>query len=362
MPPLVMSTQPSHFNITTLGPIDPSLAQLSKPQPPPPIDPSLFQIEQVVNHVRTGSRLDPNTLQPTSVQEQDGGVEEGTIGEEIGPGIDHSALAMEGEDIDPALREIVNSLTRAQDTHRREQQQAEQDTTGVEEEALHQSLQSTLDDLTSGEYHALLQGLQDPQSPYLIDPHPDSSSNAEAGPSTIPSKRGRGRPKGSRNKPKPFAEIKVKPPKPPSKPRGRPLKTRLPEDQAEYEQRKQDKAMGIQRARGRPRKFPGYLVREMRLKHNRAQFMEVIRQHEDRNRTSESQNREGEIQREDNEEGDDMGEENGVGEEYEWDMGQGHSLLDVVGLQQQGIEEDAGVPSADVHLDRGVMRVFELPQ
>lgn len=105
-------------------------------------------------------------------------------------------------------------------------------------------------------------------------------------------KRGRGRPKGSKNKPKPPS---LQPPPPPEpipeperKPKGRPPKIRSAEELAEFERRKEEKALGIKRKRGRPRKYPELgLVREMRLKKNREAVQEKIRMLEERDRLRE---------------------------------------------------------------------------
>jgi len=86
----------------------------------------------------------------------------------------------------------------------------------------------------------------------------------------------RGRPKGSRNKPKPDAPPPPPPPVKIPKKRGRPLKQRTLEEQAEIERRKIEKAQGVKRQKGRPRKYPGYLVREMRLKKNRSEYRELL--------------------------------------------------------------------------------------
>ena len=72
--------------------IDPALHQLGKGnvEIPIPIDPALFELEGLVNDVRRGKvKLDVDD------HDMDGG-------------------GMEDDDIDPALREIVNSLTNAQ--------------------------------------------------------------------------------------------------------------------------------------------------------------------------------------------------------------------------------------------------------
>lgn len=116
----------------------------------------------------------------------------------------------------------------------------------------------------------------DPASSLLTRVPTDPSSSA-------PIKRGRGRPKGSKNKPKsgPAAESIArarKPTPPPPRPKGRPPKLRGPEEQAEYDRRKAERAQGIKRSRGRPRKYPGYLVRDMRLKKNRQEWEQIKRQ------------------------------------------------------------------------------------
>jgi hypothetical protein len=138
----------------------------------------------------------------------------------------------------------------------------------------------------------------------MIDDHFDDGNNtfllpeAEAGPSgsgtynqdsindNVPKTQDhtqpvrRGRPKGSRNKPKPNAPPPPPPPVKIPKKRGRPLKQRTLEEIADIERRKIEKAQGITRQKGRPRKYPGYLVREMRLKKNRSEFREVLSRYE----------------------------------------------------------------------------------
>jgi len=94
-------------------------------------------------------------------------------------------------------------------------------------------------------------------------------------------RKSRGRPRGSKNKPKANPPPpRPKKPKPPAKKRGRPPKERTEEEQQAYEQRKEERALGIKRLKGRPRKFPGYLVRDMRLKKNRAECNEIHRRAE----------------------------------------------------------------------------------
>jgi hypothetical protein len=64
---------------------------------------------------------------------------------------------------------------------------------------------------------------------------------------------------------------------------GRPPKVRSAEELAEFERRKEERALGIKRKSGRPRKYPELgLVREMRLKKNRAGVQEKIRMLEER--------------------------------------------------------------------------------
>lgn len=161
---------------------------------------------------------------------------------------------------------------------------------------------------------------------------PQPSDDHGAGPSNLPdpmnhsgsanppldSKRGRGRPKGSKNKPKP--EHLLRPPKPPpspKRPKGRPPKHRPAEEQAEYDRRKEEKALGLKRKKGRPRKFPGYLVREMRLKKNRGEFNELLRR--------QGGAREGEPTEADKDGGIEEG------SYADWAGPEGQSLLDVVG-------------------------------
>ena len=72
--------------------IDPALSRLVKPDPHMHIDPALFEIEGIVNDVRRGKvKLEDHEAEQ---QEHHGHLEE--------------------DEIDPALREIVNSLTNAQ--------------------------------------------------------------------------------------------------------------------------------------------------------------------------------------------------------------------------------------------------------
>ncbi|WVR06949.1 hypothetical protein IAU60_003985 [Kwoniella sp. DSM 27419] len=333
--------------------IDPSIAELAAvassgagivPQDVQ-IDPALFEIAEVVEDVNRGRiRLDdPSTLGGFAAPAE-------VLSSHNAVGVDHLAQAVGGEAEaitfdDPTLREIVNSLNNAQQSshvvgpglsHAQAAAAIGAHLTDAEErERLHQSLQTTLEDLTQASLGSLFpthfgqspghnylslhadtlanhnqphdytqpgpssQHLAGPSSQSLHDAlsHQDDTPAAETGhesssqdsatsntPIPPPVKRGRGRPKGSKNKVK--AKPKPRPPKPPvatvSRPKGRPPKVRTPEDQADYDLRKQEKALGIKRQKGRPRKFPGYLVREMRLRKNREEFNELLRSHEER--------------------------------------------------------------------------------
>lgn len=127
---------------------------------------------------------------------------------------------------------------------------------------------------------------------YLTPSRIDTADNASS--FEIPVKRGRGRPKGSKNKPKVLdgtgdsatdhqrvskARKVVRDPVAPKekRPIGRPPKIRHGAELEAFLKRKADAEQGIKPTRGRPRKFPGYLIREMRLKHNREEFREVVR-------------------------------------------------------------------------------------
>lgn len=126
-------------------------------------------------------------------------------------------------------------------------------------------------------------------SPYIPDSHasntpiPDGNGNGDGDIDPNPVRgdiRRRGRPKGSKNKPKPgYIQPLPPPPKEPKK-RGRPPKRRTEEELAEIEREKVEKEQGLRKQRGRPRKFPGYLVREMRLKRNRPEYQELLRGYE----------------------------------------------------------------------------------
>ncbi|WWC94296.1 hypothetical protein V866_001138 [Kwoniella sp. B9012] len=281
-----------------------------------PIDPSLLEIAQVVEDVNKGKiKLDEPTpsTQPqqplAQAQSQTHTVPEANTAN--GTPAEGEGIHLDVE-IDPTLREIVNSLTNAQQSSHINGQSLSHAqaaaaigahlTDAEERERLQQSLQTTLEDLTQASFNSLFPP-NFPQSPSnnFLNLAPDSSilndPSQQAGPSTheptpVPSNgqheeygskrgRGRGRPKGSKNKHKAVPIPKVpKGPKPPSKPKGRPPKERNPEEQAEYELRRHERAMGIKRRKGRPRKFPGYLVREMRLKKNRKEFNELLRNYQ----------------------------------------------------------------------------------
>ena len=261
-----------------------------------------------------------------AVEDDDDAAAHGQVAEGSASGQEGQHVTVEDDDIDPALREIVNSLTNAQQVSQPtcaviDPSKSSQPTSNFtqaqaaaaigahlaaneERERLQQSLQSTLDDLAQSTFGTLFPNNY-PHSPsYLLAQHPDPSADATLSPDNEaegvtplttddpssprsnldqPLKRGRGRPKGSKNKPKPDAPPKrptkrTKPP--PSRPRGRPRKVRDPEEQAELDRKGEEKALGIHRRRGRPRKYPGYLVREMRLKKNRSEFNDLLRRHE----------------------------------------------------------------------------------
>jgi hypothetical protein len=309
-----------------------------------PIDPALYAIEEVVDDVRKGKiRLQEQSVQGEGGEpvKQDGvhGVPSlamGASGDHHGTG---QGMQIEDDGIDPALREIVNSLTNAQQVCSIIAFiQAQTDV--LSSSPLKASVPASLTlkwQLSSARTSPTRKNANDSSKVcsqplkislrlasvgshpyYSLDPaHPHSSvgslfppnfphsptnqtyllspDNAEAGPSTIspsgegtndpPSllgKRGRGRPKGSKNKPKPGQPTPPPQPSPPPKrPKGRPPKVRTEEEQVEYDRRKTEKAMGLKRQKGRPRKFPGYLVREMRLKKNRSEFNELLRSDEE---------------------------------------------------------------------------------
>jgi type IV secretory pathway VirB10-like protein len=188
----------------------------------------------------------------------------------------------------------------------------------------------------------------------------------------VPVKRGRGRPKGSKNKPKPGAPPPAPPP--PKRKRGRPPKIRTEEELAEMQRRQQEKELGIQRKRGRPRKYPGIgLVREMRLKKNRAMFAEKIRQQEEEQKREAGE--EYEYKEDEYEAPIDvaLGQQVAAavarqpvqdGGEY-WSYQDGQSLLDVVG-SSLGVEGSSGVGGIGADIMSGdqsdeMRGVFTLP-
>ncbi|WWC70102.1 uncharacterized protein I206_104049 [Kwoniella pini CBS 10737] len=294
---------------------------------PTPIDPILFEIAQVVEDVNKGKiKLDlqpsppqphPTTINNNVEQIQQNSVQLQSSGHQQGHAQDGNVDVNLDVEIDPTLREIVNSLTNAQQSSQVNGQGLSQAqasaaigahlTDAEERERLQRSLQTTLEDLTQASFNSLFPATEPnssngnfmnagTESSLISEPsssqHPGTYLNSTAGPhpngvqvsSTLEeyaSKRGRGRPKGSKNKHK--AVPLPKPPKPPGpapKPKGRPPKERNPEEQADYELRRHERSLGIKRQKGRPRKFPGYLVREMRLKKNRKEFNELLRTYE----------------------------------------------------------------------------------
>ncbi|KAK4686881.1 hypothetical protein P7C73_g3243, partial [Tremellales sp. Uapishka_1] len=245
--------------------IDPALLQYETATTDIPIDPALFAIEQVVNDVRQGRiRLDEEAPSPGEAPDEPHHQQHHhhDIAHE------HEGIQLDDHEIDPALREIVNSLTNAQQsshiTSTLSHAQAADAlhahlTDETEREHLQQSLQTTLDDLSHASFG--YDSLFAPQSP-LASTSFDTTLDTK--------RRGRGRPKGSKNKPKPGEPFPPPSPEPaPKRRKGRPPKKRSPEEQAELDRRKAEKEAGITKQKGRPRKYPGFLVREMRLKKNR---------------------------------------------------------------------------------------------
>lgn len=283
--------------------LDPSLLALaSNSTTTTPLDPALFTIEQVVNDVREG-RIGPDDLRDEPKPEANA-EESGTdpVSQEDPHAQAHAPpepepepeteLQLDDDGIDPALREIVNSLTNAQQVsflrpYAIADIQSHPIAPGDERETLDRdrlqhTLQTTLEDFAQGNFgsYGAIFNTNFPQSPnHLVLPLEEPVPEP-----TVPVKRGRGRPKGSKNKPKPGQPTEPPPP-PPRKPKGRPPKVRTAEELAEFERRKEEKALGIKRKRGRPRKYPELgLVREMRLKKNREAVQEKIRMLEERAR------------------------------------------------------------------------------
>ncbi|WVQ72453.1 hypothetical protein IAR50_002005 [Cryptococcus sp. DSM 104548] len=392
------------------------------------IDPSLFELEKVVNDFRKGRiRLD----EEDDVEQRE---EELLPHEEdhashhherpddmdhedvVGHSMDESDGLQGDVEIDPTLREIVNSLTYAQQSSHLSNSGMSSaqaaaaigahltDTDAEERDRLHQSLQNTLDDLTHASFNSLFPPnfSHSPSHHFLnlndhhlhdedVDmSHSSLNVNAEAGPSSAPLenqsplpdsdpsqpplKRGRGRPKGSKNKPKPGPPPPrpPKPPKPAARPKGRPPKPRTPAEQAEYDLRKQEKEMGVKRQKGRPRKFPGYLVREMRLKKNRVEFSELMRHLEEKKGDKELKpeavaeqlrlREEEAMARGREDEGDDLRDHGLSHEEHDfanWSVQDNQTLLDVVGVAQHGMDMDMS-PGGDGSSHEEMDRVFGL--
>jgi hypothetical protein len=179
--------------------------------------------------------------------------------------------------------------------------------------------------------------------------------------------KGRGRPRGSKNRPKPPTIKPPRPPKPTGRPKGRPRKQRTAEELAVYEQKIRDKSLGIKRPRGRPRKFEGYLVREVRLKRHRDTYLALMRGWEDGGRMgnepvhgdTDDMGLGGDVEDAMHIDGDTM-DPNLDGDEVYAAWGhEGQSLLEAVGH----LEAQQGVTSGDVeHNDDADMReVFGLP-
>lgn len=104
-PPVASTSTPSHLpNIQ----VDPSLLGLvtghALGKDELPLDPALFAIEQVVNDVRKGK---------IKSEEQSGHGQLDNAPQQVACG-DAAGTDMLDEEFDPALREIVNSLTNAQ--------------------------------------------------------------------------------------------------------------------------------------------------------------------------------------------------------------------------------------------------------
>lgn len=113
----------SGLNLAAIN-LDPSLLAVASGTSSTPLDPALFTIEQVVNDVREG-RIGPDDLrdEPKPADHSEEGVSEPVIEEESHPHAHaqqepepepETELQLDDDGIDPALREIVNSLTNAQ--------------------------------------------------------------------------------------------------------------------------------------------------------------------------------------------------------------------------------------------------------
>ncbi|RSH86735.1 uncharacterized protein EHS24_005006 [Apiotrichum porosum] len=326
--------------------LDPALLALAASHAstqPTPIDPALFAIEQVVNDVN-GGRIAPEDIgmglvtaqreperdeqQPEPEPEPEPelpqpqpqphhvALDHTDVNIDIGhvssvEVADPNHIPLDDDGIDPALREIVNSLTNAQQSHHPNLSGDNDERERLDRERLQHTLQTTLEDFAQGGFgsYGAIFNTNFPQSPNnhnLILPlgaeaeahthggalghnHNQSDSGSVGGggggESSVPAKRGRGRPRGSKNKPKPGLPPPEPAPPVARRPKGRPPKVRTEEELAEIERRKEEKALGIKRKRGRPRKFPELgLVREMRLKKNREAVQEKIRVLEERAR------------------------------------------------------------------------------
>lgn len=103
--------------------VDPSLLDYGGGRKDVPIDPALFAMEQVVNDVRKGKikleeRVDEEARRPGQGQVD----EPGPSAPQVTHGDAGGGMDLMDEEFDPALREIVNSLTNAQQVitiHRR---------------------------------------------------------------------------------------------------------------------------------------------------------------------------------------------------------------------------------------------------
>jgi hypothetical protein len=96
------------------GELDPSLLALSGASASAPIDPQLFAIESVVHDVQRGRVEDLErdlAMEAASQEVADAGHPDGLLGDDGGQ---DEHIAIDDDGIDPALREIVNSLTNAQ--------------------------------------------------------------------------------------------------------------------------------------------------------------------------------------------------------------------------------------------------------
>ncbi|BEJ13050.1 hypothetical protein CspHIS471_0302240 [Cutaneotrichosporon sp. HIS471] len=343
--------------------LDPSLLALSGASASTPIDPQLFAIESVVHDVQRGRVEDLERDLAAEVEAHEAADEvhpDSLLGDDEGHD-DH--IAIDDDGIDPALREIVNSLTNAQQSHH---PIGDEERERLDRERLQHTLQTTLEDFTQhglmNSYNALFNS-NFPQSPSSLVLPLDEPE--------VPVKRGRGRPKGSKNKPKPGAP--PPPPPPPKRKRGRPPKIRTSEELEEMEQRRQEKELGIQRKRGRPRKYPEIgLVREMRLKKNRAMFAKKVKELEEQ-----QQEESNEYETQDHHQYDSpidvaLGEQvaaavarQPVQDGEYWSYQDGQSLLDVVG-SSLGVEGSSGVGGIGVDVMSGdqsdeMRGVFTLP-